>query len=96
MENLLTSGGGLLPLVFMTAISGSIIGALARWIIPGPDPMSVWKTILLGIAGSVLGGIIGTLFSLSPMDHPFWILLLVLACAVALLRLFKRDRNQVV
>jgi uncharacterized membrane protein YeaQ/YmgE (transglycosylase-associated protein family) len=94
MENLLSSGGGLLLFVLMTAISGFAIGALARWIIPGPDPMSIGKTILLGIAGSVLGGIVGSLFRLSPLDHPFWILLLEIACAVFLLWAFKRYRSR--
>jgi uncharacterized membrane protein YeaQ/YmgE (transglycosylase-associated protein family) len=93
MENVLTSGGGWLLLLLMMAVSGFVIGALARWIIPGPDPMSVGKTILLGIAGSFLGGIIGSLLRLSPMEHPFWILLLEIAGAVLLLWLFKRYRR---
>ena len=94
MGNLLTSGGGLLMLVLMMAISGLIIGALARWIMPGPDPMSIWKTILLGLAGSFLGGAVGSLFRVSVLDHPVWILLLEIAGAVFLLGLSKRFRNR--
>lgn len=93
MENALISGGGLLITVLMIALSGLAIGALARWIVPGPDPMSIGKTILLGLAGSIVGGVIGALFHLSPMDHPFWILLLEIACAVGVLLLFKRFRQ---
>jgi uncharacterized membrane protein YeaQ/YmgE (transglycosylase-associated protein family) len=37
-------------------ISGLVIGALARLAVPGPDPMPIWLTILLGIAGSIVGG----------------------------------------
>src|SRR5262249_37484153 len=42
--------------------SGLIVGALARVILPGPDPMSVPGTIVLGLAGSFLGGVIAWLF----------------------------------
>jgi uncharacterized membrane protein YeaQ/YmgE (transglycosylase-associated protein family) len=37
-------------------ISGLIIGALGRLAVPGPDPMPIWLTILLGIVGSIVGG----------------------------------------
>lgn len=38
-------------------ISGLVIGALGRLAVPGPDPMPIWLTILLGIVGSIVGGI---------------------------------------
>jgi uncharacterized membrane protein YeaQ/YmgE (transglycosylase-associated protein family) len=40
------------------AITGLITGGLARLALPGPDPMSLWQTMLIGIAGSFIGGII--------------------------------------
>ena len=40
-------------------ISGLIVGALGRLAIPGPNPMSIGRTILIGIAGSLVGGLIG-------------------------------------
>ncbi|MCW3031554.1 MAG: hypothetical protein JWM66_1687 [Solirubrobacterales bacterium] len=43
-------------LVLLVAI-GLIVGALARLLLPGPDPMGVGATILLGIAGSFLAGL---------------------------------------
>ena len=39
-------------------IIGLIAGALARLIMPGRDPMGIIATILLGIVGSVLGGLV--------------------------------------
>lgn len=42
-------------------IIGLIVGALARFLVPGRDPMGWIGTILLGIAGSFLGGFIGSL-----------------------------------
>lgn len=40
-------------------LMGLVAGALARWLVPGEDPMSVLWTIVLGIAGSFLGGFLG-------------------------------------
>lgn len=40
-------------------IGGLIIGALGRLAIPGPNPMSIWMTALVGIGGSVVGGVVG-------------------------------------
>ena len=41
-------------------MSGLLFGALARLAVPGPDPMPLWRTILLGAAGSLLGGALAT------------------------------------
>ena len=38
---------------------GLIVGALAKLVMPGKDPGGIIVTILLGIAGAVLGGFIG-------------------------------------
>ena len=37
-------------------IIGLIAGAIARWLMPGPDPMGWLGTIVLGIVGSLVGG----------------------------------------
>ena len=47
---------GLLTYLILLAISGLIVGGLARLALPGPDPMGIGTTILIGIAGSFLGG----------------------------------------
>jgi uncharacterized membrane protein YeaQ/YmgE (transglycosylase-associated protein family) len=36
--------------------SGFVIGALARWAVPGPDPMPIWLTVLFGLGGAMIGG----------------------------------------
>lgn len=38
---------------------GLIIGALAKLVMPGRDPGGILVTMLLGIAGAVLGGFLG-------------------------------------
>ncbi len=42
-------------------VSGLVIGALGRLVVPGPNPMSILRTILVGLAGSFLGGLAGRL-----------------------------------
>jgi uncharacterized membrane protein YeaQ/YmgE (transglycosylase-associated protein family) len=37
-------------------VLGLIAGFIARLLVPGPDPMSVGATIVLGIVGSFVGG----------------------------------------
>jgi uncharacterized membrane protein YeaQ/YmgE (transglycosylase-associated protein family) len=52
---------GLLTLIVVLALWGLIVGALARLAVPGPDPMSIWRTMLLGVAGTFVGGLVGGL-----------------------------------
>jgi uncharacterized membrane protein YeaQ/YmgE (transglycosylase-associated protein family) len=40
-------------------IVGLIVGFLARALVPGPDPMGIGATILLGLVGSFIGGFLG-------------------------------------
>lgn len=42
-------------------IIGLIAGFLARAIVPGPDPMGVGSTLILGLVGSLIGGFLGWL-----------------------------------
>jgi uncharacterized membrane protein YeaQ/YmgE (transglycosylase-associated protein family) len=44
-------------------VVGLIVGILARFFYPGPVPMGVLGTILLGIAGSFVGGFLSRLVS---------------------------------
>jgi uncharacterized membrane protein YeaQ/YmgE (transglycosylase-associated protein family) len=37
-------------------VVGIIVGVVARFLVPGRDPMGVIGTILLGIVGAVVGG----------------------------------------
>jgi uncharacterized membrane protein YeaQ/YmgE (transglycosylase-associated protein family) len=41
-------------------VVGLIAGALAKWIMPGDDPGGIIVTILIGIAGGLLGGFIAS------------------------------------
>jgi uncharacterized membrane protein YeaQ/YmgE (transglycosylase-associated protein family) len=51
----------MLGLLLYIAVSGLIVGALARLALPGPDPMGILATIGLGVGGSLLGGLVAAL-----------------------------------
>ena len=48
--------------ILFLVLFGLVVGALARLALPGPDPMGIFATIGLGLAGSFLGGIIAHIF----------------------------------
>lgn len=49
----------LLFVILVLVVQGLVVGALGRLAIPGPNPMSIGQTILVGIGGSFLGGLVG-------------------------------------
>ena len=49
----------MITFLILLVISGLVVGALGRLAIPGPDPMGIGATILVGIGGSVIGGLVG-------------------------------------
>jgi uncharacterized membrane protein YeaQ/YmgE (transglycosylase-associated protein family) len=71
--------------ILFLALSGLIVGALARLALPGPDPMGILATIGLGLAGSFVGGIVSWLF----LGHAGGIVFSILA-ATLLLYLHRR------
>jgi uncharacterized membrane protein YeaQ/YmgE (transglycosylase-associated protein family) len=51
----------MLGFVLYLIVIGAIAGFIARAVVPGPDPMGVLGTIVLGIVGSFVGGFLGFL-----------------------------------
>ena len=81
-------GVGLGLYLLYVAISGLIVGALARFVLPGPDPMGLLPTIGYGLAGSFIGGIVGRLIHM-----PGWTgLVLSVAGAAGLIWYFRRRK----
>ena len=76
----------MLHLIWMFIV-GIVIGAIARWIMPGTEGMGIFMTGLLGIAGSFVGGFIARIFS-KPADgavvHPAGIILSVIGALILL------------
>ena len=65
-------------------VVGAIVGVLARFLVPGRDPMGIVLTIVLGIVGAVIGGwAAGAIFSeTSGVD---WIASILAAIALVLI-----------
>jgi uncharacterized membrane protein YeaQ/YmgE (transglycosylase-associated protein family) len=51
---------GIMGIVWMIVV-GFVIGLLARFFYPGAIGLGFWMTTLLGIGGSLVGGVIGGL-----------------------------------
>ncbi|HWE57061.1 MAG TPA: hypothetical protein VG435_16245 [Acidimicrobiales bacterium] len=51
----------MLALILLMIIAGAIVGALGRLVVPGPNPIGFIRTVLVGWAGSFLGGLVGRL-----------------------------------
>ena len=49
----------MLGFILYLLVIGLVAGFIARFLIPGPDPMSILGTIVLGIVGSFIGGFLG-------------------------------------
>ena len=49
----------MLHLIWMILV-GFIVGLIARAVMPGVDHLGFWMTSLIGIGGSLVGGLIGT------------------------------------
>ena len=69
-------------------LSGIIIGALAKFVIPGRDPGGLVVTMLLGIAGALLGAFLGRSVGFYGPGEPAGWLMSILG-AVVLLALYR-------
>jgi uncharacterized membrane protein YeaQ/YmgE (transglycosylase-associated protein family) len=47
----------LIAFLILLAVVGLVVGAIARLLLPGPDPMGVGTTILVGLLGSFSAGL---------------------------------------
>jgi uncharacterized membrane protein YeaQ/YmgE (transglycosylase-associated protein family) len=79
----------LLVYLIILAVSGLFVGALARLSLPGRDPMTIPQTVLLGLAGNFIAGIIVWLV----WGHGVPGLVLSIACSSAILYFIRRSRG---
>jgi uncharacterized membrane protein YeaQ/YmgE (transglycosylase-associated protein family) len=70
------------------AIFGLIIGLVARAVMPGRQHMGLIMTMILGLVGAWLGGLIGRMTGMYGEDHPAGFLM-ALVGAVILLYLYS-------
>ena len=76
----------MLFLILSIAIGGLLIGALGRLAVPGPQPMGILATMLVGIAGAVAGGIVSRIIWSDPQHHEVAVLVLEVLGAADLSR----------
>lgn len=90
----------MLPFIVFLLIVGLIAGAIARLVVPGRDPMSLLRTMGLGIVGSFVGGFLENLVFLHTVSlfalHPAGILGSIIGSIIVLLisRLFGGRRRR--
>ena len=61
--------------IVQLAFFGLIVGLIARFLMPGKDPMGLIMTSILGIVGFFLGTFIGrTLFAKGPYYQARWVM----------------------
>ncbi len=75
------------------AVIGAIViafitGALARFALPGPDPMPPWLTIAIGLGGSAIG--YGVVIGIGGRDSASWSGLASFFAAVGLVVIYRR------
>ena len=78
--------------IIWSVIVGFIIGLIARAIMPGAQHMGFIITTLIGIGGSIVGGLVGRLIS-APKEgqpvHPAGIIMSVIGALILLFVLSK-------
>jgi uncharacterized membrane protein YeaQ/YmgE (transglycosylase-associated protein family) len=77
--------------IILLALSGLVIGALARLLLIGPDPMSILETMLAGVGGSLIAGLIAY-YVFDRNTGPG--LLLSVICAMAIVYAIRRYRRR--
>jgi uncharacterized membrane protein YeaQ/YmgE (transglycosylase-associated protein family) len=74
-------------IVVSILISGLFTGALARLALPGPDPMPLWTTLAIGLAGSIAGAVVGDAIS---NGNGYVVSFLSLGIAIALVAVYRK------
>jgi uncharacterized membrane protein YeaQ/YmgE (transglycosylase-associated protein family) len=76
--------------ILLYVLVGAVIGVLARFLVPGEDPLGLIGTIVLGIVGAVIGGwLAGAVFE--DTEGVDWIASIAVAVLLVLaVRMFRR------
>jgi len=69
-------------------IIGLIAGALAKLIMPGDDPGGIFITIILGIAGALVGGFLAGLIGIGG-GGTLWTIIIATIGAIILLAIYR-------
>jgi uncharacterized membrane protein YeaQ/YmgE (transglycosylase-associated protein family) len=78
----------MLGAIIFWIIVGGVAGALAKLIMPGDDPGGFIITILLGIAGAIVGGFLASLIGIGGGGW-IWSILIATIGAIVLLAIYR-------
>lgn len=71
--------------IILWLIVGLIAGAVARFLVPGPDPMGWLGTLVLGLVGSLIGGALVVAFTERDTLSPSGLIGSIVGAVIALL-----------
>lgn len=75
-------------------ILGLIVGILAKWFMPGKDGGGFFMTVILGIAGALVGGYISAFFGLGTVSgFNIGSLIISILGAMLLLFIYRKLKN---
>jgi len=80
----------MLTYLLLLVLAGLVVGALGRLALPGKDPMSIPMTIGIGIAGSLVAGL---LWSVIFDDRGYAPFILSVACTAGIVYFIRRSRG---
>jgi uncharacterized membrane protein YeaQ/YmgE (transglycosylase-associated protein family) len=76
-------------------ILGLVVGALAKWIMPGKDPSGIITTIVIGIVGALIGGFLSSLVGLGTVTGlNLGSIIIALVGALILLWLYRMVKSK--
>ncbi len=76
---------GIMGIIWMIIV-GFVVGLLARFFYPGAVGLGFWMTTLLGIGGSLVGGVISSVIFKSPEGkfHPAGFIMSIIGALILL------------
>jgi uncharacterized membrane protein YeaQ/YmgE (transglycosylase-associated protein family) len=81
----------MLGTIIAALASAFITGALARFAVPGPDPMPAWLTVVIGLGGTVIGG---GIVLLTVGQNASWVGVASFMASIALVIIYRRFIQQ--
>lgn len=93
MEQQVGSAIGTIQGLLLVGVIGLVIGALAKLILPGKDPGGILITMLLGLAGSWIGGFAGGAFGVTSLAGAIIMAVLGSILLLLLWRVIQRGRT---
>jgi uncharacterized membrane protein YeaQ/YmgE (transglycosylase-associated protein family) len=70
--------------ILIWIVFGLVVGIVAKFLMPGPDPGGMIVTIVLGIVGALLGGWIGRALGVYQPGQPAGFVMAVIGAIVVL------------